>query len=504
MADINISWEGHTGTEVESWIRAKFGSKVGLWKVVQDGDNNNVIVGFASDDEWELWRELSDTDKWGEEGLALMVTSAVLPSVEGSDTYSASLTLQSTPDTIQATRDVTVNVKASSTVTYAAGGTENIQEDMTVQIQTKTSANDSWTTRAEIIVAANLSSFTAINLKNYLYDGTNYVRMRAVGEYASSIWRSFTLNVVALSLVPNTSFEIPVIGDTLTLNYKIGGTASKTLQLQFGTGSGISFDPVFSESRNVGSAVNTTTGVSYTFTDARALTEGVHTVRARLYVSDSVHTEWVESQYFVNNTDGSTPFVVVNNVKSSFDNWTEVKFFDFAVYTGGAPSINVHFALREDNSSVNKAAWEYNAVGGVSYEFNSQLGIELDASVTTFYGAIHILDDNGNALADPIPVTISNSDSNTPTSGADFILLPSLRSNSESTPNTIINSANGNTVASVWTGFGFVSDGWVDVLKDMSNPNSGTVRALHIPAGRTLDISHNPFSDFMSGNSNGA
>lgn len=506
MADISsitAAWEGHTGLEVETFIKNTFKGKVGLWKIVQDLDSNNVIVGFASEDEYDDWYALSDENKWGETGLALMVTKAVLPSVEGSDTYSASLTLQSTPDTIQATRDVTVNVKASSTVTYAAGGTENIQEDMTVQIQTKTSANDSWTTRAEIIIAANLSSYTAINLKNYLYDGTNYVRLRAVGEYASSIWRSFTLNVVALSLVPNTAFEVPFSGSSVTLNYKIGGTASKILQMQFGTGTGMDFEADYTTSQNVGTTVNTTTGISYTFSDESIIAEGVHTVRARLYVSENVHTDWVESQYIMNNTSGSTPFVIVNNVTSAFDNWTEVKFFDFAVYTGGAQSLNVHFILREDGETDDIASWEYNAVGGRNYEFNSQLGIELDSSIVTFYGNIHIEDDNGNEIADPVPVTISNSDSNTPTAGADFILIPSLRSNSESTPNSIINSATGNAVTSTWEGFGFVSDGWVDVNKDASDPSKGTVRALHVPAGRSLTIGYNPFVDFMSNNTTG-
>ena len=503
MADINTSWEGHTGAEVESWIRAKFGSKVGLWKIVQDLDSNNVIVGFASEDEYDEWDALSDENKWGEVGIALMVTKAVLPSVEGSDTYSTSLTLQSTPETIQATRDVVVNVKASSTVTYAAGGTENIMEDVAVQIQTRTSSNDSWTTRAEVIIPANESSYREINLRNYLFDGTNYVRMRAVGEYASSIWRSFTLNVVALSLVPNTSFEVPFTGNSITLNYKIGGTASKILQLQFGTGTGMSFVATYTTSQNVGTIVNTTTGISYSFDNENVITEGVHTVRARLYVSETVHTDWIESQYIMNNTSGSTPYVIVNDVTSVFDNWTEVKFFDFAVYTGGAPSINVHFILRANGSNANIASWEYNAVGGMSYSFNSQLGIELDSSITTFYGNIHIEDGNGNAIANPVPVTINNSDSNTPTSGADFILNPSLRSNSESTPNTIINSQTGAIVNSTWQGFGFVSDGWVDVNKDASDASKGTVRALHIPAGRSLTIGYNPFVDFMSNNSTG-
>ena len=139
MADINsitTPWEGHTGLEVETFIKNHFGTKAGYLKVVQDLDSNNVMAAFADADTYDEWNSLSDENKWGETGLAMMAGHAVLPSVEGSDTYSTSLTLESTPSQIQATRNVSVNVKASSTVTYAAGGTENIMEDVSVQIQT--------------------------------------------------------------------------------------------------------------------------------------------------------------------------------------------------------------------------------------------------------------------------------------------------------------------------------------------------------------------------------
>ena len=47
------------------------------------------------------------------------------------------------------------------------------------------------------------------------------------------------------------------------------------------------------------------------------------------------------------------------------------------------------------------------------------------------------------------------------------------------------------------------SDGWMEVQKDLNDATAGTVRALHIPAGRRLTIEYNPLRNFRSGNSTG-
>ena len=197
IQNLTESWEDHTGTEVEAFIKKTFGERVGCIRIAQnENQTDNVIIGFKDEDDYDTWNALSDSDKWGEEGQALMVTYATIPSAEGSDTYTVTLSLRENPSTIQPTNDVTLNVKGASSVIYAAGGTELITEDLVLQIQTRTSPSASWISRGEIVITANDANYTAVSLKDYLYAGTNYVRIRAVGEYASSVWRSFTLNVV--------------------------------------------------------------------------------------------------------------------------------------------------------------------------------------------------------------------------------------------------------------------------------------------------------------------
>ena len=517
IPSLSVPWNNYKGSRVEERIKKSFGEKVGCTKVVTGSDGtSNVMAGFATEDDYLEWMALSDEQKWGEAGAAFLITHATLPSIEQTDLYAVGLTLRETPATIQASADVTIAVKGTSTVTYATGGTEPVQEDLQVIVQTRTSSSAAWATRGQFSIPANDSNWAEISLKDFLYAGTNYVRIRAVGENASSIWRSFTLNVVALSLAANTAFSVPFTGSTLALNYLIGGAIAKTLQFEFGTGVGTAFEVQYSYlnndpgcSRNVGTATNTTTGITYTFDDADMcadiMADGVHTVRARLYVSESVKTDWVESQYMVANGQAVSPAVIVNNINAVLDNWTDVIFFDWAANTGGQNEMTVVFRLVDSaDQSVEYARWSQVAQPNTGYSLSSQLGIEIsDTTIETIYAYMVIEDENGNELADPVFFTISNEASNNPTAGADFILAPASRSNSETNPKTIINAATGELVPSTWNGFGLASDGWMEVLKDLNDATKGSVRALHVPAGRDLTIEYDPLRYFRSGNSTG-
>ena len=156
------------------------------------------------------------------------------------------------------------------------------------------------------------------------------------------------------------------------------------------------------------------------------------------------------------------------------------------------------------DSSVEYARWSQVAQGNASYSLATQLGLEIsDSSVESIYAYMYIEDENGNELAEPVFFTIGNEASNNPTAGADFILAPASRSNAEASPKTIINAANGAVIPSVWTGFGLTSDGWMEVQKDVDDATQGTVRSLHIPAGRKLSFEYDPLVNFRSGNSTG-
>jgi hypothetical protein len=222
---------------------------------------------------------------------------------EGGAGYRVSLLLREIPESTQATSDVTLEVKGTSQAVYGDGTVEDIGEELSVKIETRTSSSSPWVQVGEHTIVAGDSNWSAIHLSPYLLTGTNYVRIRAVGEYANSSWKSMVLQVVNLALIPNSAFQVPFTGSTLSLNYLIAGSIAKTLQFEFGTGIGQDFVAQFSYanndpdcSRSLGTGTNMSTGVTFTFNNATMMqtlmADGVHTVRARLYVSESVKTEW--------------------------------------------------------------------------------------------------------------------------------------------------------------------------------------------------------------------
>lgn len=520
--------------EVERFIKAQlaqFGSRIGYFKVVA-GENptDNILAGFASEDDYDAWFELSDENKWGETGLALIVSYVTLPSAEGSDTYSVTIALEERPSEVQPSTDVKISVKGTYTVYYAAGGQDAIDEQLRFVIQVRT--NNVWRNVGEVRHASN-TDFFEIDLSEYLVTGENDIRIRANNddyEY-HSVWASLHFNVVNLSIVPVMNPQLPITGDSLILTYLIGGSADKYVEFQFGTGTGRYFHADFPNENttyntayfkhHMGTRTETSVGEPFQFADATLLNgtngillDGLHTVRARVWVSDAVKTDWVESQYMVARTENAPKMVVLNNVSEFLENWTEVKFFDWAAFTGSDASMQVHFRLTPiDNPNEEYMTWSFNAQNNSLYSFTAQVGIEIqDATVTVFSAYMRIEDDEGNNLAEPVLYTFTNLASNQPTAGADLVINPSTRNNTEENPRTVINSVNGmevtrgsgqNIERSVFTGFSFVTDGWMEVTREIGGNANDRIRALRVPANRSLVIPYNPFMYFTSGDSRG-
>lgn len=422
-----------------------------------------VMLGFKNDEDNHTWNSMSDSDKWGEAGQALILKSDALPSLAG-ETRSVRVQLESTPAVTQATDDVRINVKGISQIIYGSGQSEDVGEELELQIQTRTSQGVSWTSRGSVTIQSNLQTWTEIALKPYLSSGNNYVRFRAVSsDDTSSVWTTITLNVVALSLISATPVATPVSGGTLELRYYIGGSADKTLRLQFGHYANSVFVVDYSYETTpaciipIGTEVFASVAKTIEITPSTGvldniLTAGNHVVRAKLYVSDTVQTDWVETEYMV---AGSTPTVVVNDIASGIENYTDVTFFKWAA----SQSMNVRFRLTNAGQTETYATWEESAVAGVEKTLTTQLGI--DSQLETINAYMHIEDLQGNALHDTVFFAIANNADFAPVSNPTFVLQPSTRSNSETNPKTIINAATGQVVPSTgWGTFGMVSDGY--------------------------------------------
>ena len=440
---INESWEGHTKGAVETAIKGKL-------------------------------REIGNTD-----------------------TFNVGLTVVTPPAIVKDT-NVKLSVKGTSIVIHPGNIQEEVAETLVVEIQTKTFMDGSWVSKPSSTVTANASAYKEIDISSYLVEGTNYIRLRAVGNNDSSMWYQYEIRVVNLQLFANNVFEIPVSGDYLTLNYLIGGAIAKTLYIEIGIGKGTQFVSAYSTSIQLGDDVNLTTGKNFTFNAAPAsvMTPGRHTVRAYMQADgdSTVKTDVVESQYMV---AGSSNMVIINNVNSILDNYTDVRFFDYAVFTTDE-NLNVIFKLKDSTSNDIINTWEFVARNNIKYSLTTDLSLEIEEEVKYAYMVAE--DENGNQLSDKVYFTINNDAQFAPVRGAEFILSPANRSNDEENPQTIINEANGSVVTSDWVNFDMQSDGYMAVNKNVDDTSASAekIRALHIPANRKLTIHYNPLSQFIN------
>lgn len=449
--------------------------------------NTNDVIVDVINESWEGHTK----------GAVETALKGKLREIGNTDTFNVGLTVV-TPPAIVKDANVKLSVKGTSIVIHPGNVQEEVAETLVIEIQTKTSMDGSWVSKHSNTVTANASAYKEIDISSYLVEGTNYIRLRAVGNNDSSMWYQYEIRVVNLQLFANNVFEIPVSGDYLTLNYLIGGAIAKTLYIEIGIGKGTQFVSAYSTSIQLGDDVNLTTGKNFTFNAAPAsvMTPGRHTVRAYMQADgdSTVKTDVVESQYMV---AGSSNMVIINNVNSILDNYTDVRFFDYAVFTTDE-NLNVIFKLKDSTSNDIINTWEFVARNNIKYSLTTDLSLEIEEEVKYAYMVAE--DENGNQLSDKVYFTINNDAQFAPVRGAEFILSPANRSNDEENPQTIINEANGSVVTSDWVNFDMQSDGYMAVNKNVDDTSASAekIRALHIPANRKLTIHYNPLSQFIN------
>lgn len=476
--------------ELERFIKTLFNGqipsalssgKIGCLRTWEDGDEELHLLGFASLADYETW--------FNDHEAVSPITDIIIPKGGGAES-AYSLTLEGTaPAAVQMNSDFSVRLKAN--YLYNSGGASQEMPDwVTLTVQSSTN-NQTWVTRGQVVVQPN--RFNYVSMKGLLPNGNIYVRIMATAEKATSpIPFVFQTNIVNLTLMPATAFQVPFDPEdsALTLQYYLTGSVAKTLLLSFDGGAQeMVIDNI------TGNYSDTPFSVDVPI--AEVLSPGRHTVAAQLKYSDDVHTEWVLSEYMV--SGGNTALVAINNISTDLANWTDVHFLDWMVHTPDGTSLDVVFVLVDAHSGKEYARWPFSGKPRTKYQFTTQLAI--DGVDDTYIDAkMLILDTEGNELHEPVNFGLENEESFAPTQGATFVVAPSIRSNAETDPATIINTVTGEVVATseCFEGFDWNTDGWI-----AATYNGADVRVLRIPAGRKLTIPYNPMLEFTGGDNTG-
>lgn len=504
IPDLETPWQiddkhAYTGERVEELIKTQLRSKPGYpYRTPEKQDDGFYhILFFENQDSFNKWSE----DQEGNASLVLQ-DIALPPSGGGGTqtqtTYAVDLKTGSNQSGIIAMNGRVVILLRFTSQYYNPGETtpNDTGNGGVLVIQRRGSSTGAWTKVDERDIEslpASSTDWSQVDITSLLMDGTQQFRflVRDSGNGLSTRWIAFQ-NVVKtqLGLTFATQWEKPITDGVIPLAFYIQGSVNKTLHVRISGDGGIrelSYDTI---GTNTYTETPWTQNVSDATTDAVKVTShGVHDIEAWLTVGTSTESEHVHAQVFVRKdaTDSKT-YMVVNNILTKAANYTDAKFFEYAVITANGATANVHVKIADSTGkTVYGETMLANRESGKKYEYKGMLEIESEAKTLSAY--FNFTDDAGEKIADRIAIAVDNSQNFAPTVGASFILNPKNRSNEETEAKSIVNGADASVVKSTWKGFAMSdADGWND-------------NALVVPAGHEVDIDYETYSDFLgSGN----
>ena len=503
IPDATTSWEGYVKSRVEEFIKGKFNSEDALIKNLQDGkvgyfdvtDKDTsaglVTVGaFTSKEDYGAWK----ADQEGKADLLKFSVEIPMGSGGGSTESSYIVKLTNVGDkAITATKkaDLVAKIRFTSQLYDPSDGSKSdTNEEADLQIETRLQGSSEWKAAGTISIGsqtADSSTYTEVDLSPYCVDGTQSVRMIAVGKTSDkkTPYVNITVTLTNIQITFQTKwqnpFEYKPKAATITIPLMVTGSISKVLHLKVSSTDG---KYARTYDYNLGTATYTETPFSASIDHPNA--HGIYNIEAWITSGDTVKTEPVEQSIMCTLSGNTTPLLVTNNI-GKFQNWSSVQAFDYAVYNPNADNTDISFVLTNlETNNVIYSEDVMNVQGGVANTLIFDLEVETEDNVN--FPASMSFTSGKAVLREPLRVVVDNSENFAPTAGADFFLNPKKRNNSESAPGTIVNAMNGQQVKATFEGLSFVSDGW---LVD-ENTNA---RCLRVLDGEKIDIKYDAYSD---------
>lgn len=381
-------------------------------------------------------------------------------------------------------------------------------EDATLLIQRQRENQDGWDTVGIInsfqSVPASSGAYRSMNLKQYLENGTQYIRFVATGNISgvTSTLLTFTISIADMSAEFTTNWGTAFLYDedvpssqTIMIPVKLFGNVHKIIYYEVYN----SMQSLITQgSIEVGTAEYTESSYQGLTFDHPQVAD-VYTIKLRLrYSNTNIYSSWIEQNFMASVVGDTNVLFCLNNVTTNVYNWTSQHFLDYAVYNPNTllPS-TVEFELKNNEESV---TWmtnvNANVINGVIYDFTPYIGIENSTPsgrVRLFAAKLKIKVEN--TLVDTITYSIDNTNDFAPTSGANFILMPSSRSNYDVDKTVIHNEtsieAEPKRINGIWENVVFENDGWI-----MEN----NVKMLRLFAGSKLTIPFESYSNTTSVN----
>ena len=532
-----------TGPEIDA-ILSESKEKYGYINIRYNEANTTYYIEcFANENDFKLF----DSDKERYEYLRLQNVQIPISTVEG-DAYTALLgTSISNTAKIVVAKDTFIVPLNFRGVKIGKLGNENAGARGTLIVESSFDNGNTYseTGRLEGVLPSeeyeDKAKYTEVDLFPFLADGKQQIRVKATYSYQDEEGKTrnaTSANVVIGESVTRTelrldftyNYEQPIQADSNTkfpLNqfYTVYGSVEKTLHIKI-KGSNGSEELTYNLSSDVTNTKPTLANLEEN-ESVGYLTHGVKRLEAWMTCQDGLGNE-VKSNVLVNRVlvvnsktqgaDMTKPYLLLQNVKSEVSNYVQEELCDYAVYipkqkddgsiTNEGDPINIAFLLTdytEDYETIKPEEYfrvELEVAPNTQYSLTATVEIEAKEgeiapdSYSSYFRVRRITDDGSVDFMEAstgeefYAVTVDNRTSATPVSGATFLLDPKVRNNTESNPARILNArSNNEEVASEWSGFGFVNDGWI-------TDEDGN-KALRVPAGAKIKIGLNPFAQFM-------
>lgn len=543
----------YSGQAVQTFIKDTMKSldnsikkKVGwwCWSSTIDASNFYHLWGFASEDDCTKYK--SDP----EANASLLLVNEALPisTVQG-DSYSAYLfcNVSKTADVVVSGNKLTAKVRFCA-VKVSNGERLNNGSMGTLVIERSTDDGTTWQvveTRKGVLTStdyADENNYTDVELGGCLINGKQKLRLRAQYTYTADDGSEKTatstyvlvggsITRTTLSLTCQLNWQTPLLASTyqdkgFPISYMVYGAVAKTLHIAITGGDNKQMPEITYPLTSSDDSTTINRNIQDSTDTYKLFKHGVKTVKAWLTCDDgmggTISSETLVNRFMMVNpttdADKTTPYILLQNIIDKADNYAQVDICQYAVYspkvgndgsvtnTGDAVPVVFYLTAYAENFPADNPEEYFRIEQNVAPAMVNTLNttIEIESSDTTqkeipAYFRVYRKDASGNEVnalqeaqnTNNLVIKVDNSESYAPKAGADFVLNPKTRNNSETNPLTIVNAKTGKTVASTWTGFGLARDGWQTSEADGQ-------KVLRIPAGCKLNIQYNPFAQFLT------
>lgn len=515
LVDTNQVWDtgtaAYSGQDIENFIKSQLDSKFG--EIYFDDSVEEEVTAY-------FFRSLVEKNLWLESRNPEYVLKFQTFSVRRKSTrYTAQLLFERDTDypIISINNEIALKYRYHSLL-VTDDEKENVNIDGKLVIEQRMKGETEWntiTTISKMLKSKNPDSVqwdNDLDLSSIIKEGNQEIRLHV--EYTVTEASGIKTNVVSSSKVFNiirTTLSVEMANSpqmavnhdcNFVLEYFLSGIVDRKLYIKI-TGQNDSKTFIYNVSANEYTNNTSIWSKEILFSNdiEGILTHGVRTFEAWMTCSDGITEESIETPHVVNqlmyvvDNNDSTPYLLIQNLATIVKNYVQSDLCSYTLFVPNHSKVEkeVVFKLTDYSSTTDYFRMEDIASTGTIKNIATSVEIE-DATEDTAYAYFGVYDKETNTLLiDNVKtITVDNKDKFMPTSGADFILNPKTRNNTESNPFTIVNTVNNKTIPSEWTNFSGLTDTWIE---DDSNQ-----KVLRVLAGQKLSFDYDWLSGFSINN----